>query len=48
MQVKFQFNVRDLNQGGGLQCILFNADGSPAQYRILDPRTYYFTTTLDF
>jgi hypothetical protein len=48
VQVKFQLNVRDLNQKGGLLCVLFNGDGSPAQYRIVDPRTFYFTTTLDF
>ncbi len=48
VRVKFQFNVRDLNQSGGLEPILFEPDGTPAQYRILDPRTYYFTTTLDF
>ena len=45
---KFQFNVRDATENGGLQPILFNMDGSPASYRIIDPRTYYFTTTLYF
>ncbi len=48
IQAKFQFNVRDLTEGGGLQPILFNYDGSPASYRILDPRSYFFTTTLTF
>ncbi len=45
---KFQFNVRDVTQNGGLLPILYNFDGTPAEYRIMDPRTYFFTTTLTF
>jgi hypothetical protein len=48
VQVRFQLNVRDVTEGGGLQAIAFNFDGSPAAYRIKDPRQYFFTTTLDF
>ncbi len=48
VQAKFQFNIRDVTENGGLQAILFNVDGSPAEYRILDPRTFFFTTTLSF
>jgi len=48
VRAKFQLNVRDVTENGGLLPILFNMDGSPASYRIKDPRTYYFTTTLYF
>ncbi|MEO7413627.1 MAG: TonB-dependent receptor [Opitutaceae bacterium] len=48
VRVKVQLNVRDITESGGLQAILFNADGSPAQYRIKDPRTYFVSTTFDF
>jgi len=48
IKAKFQFNVFDVTENGGLQPILFNMDGSPASYRIIDPRTYSFTTTLYF
>jgi hypothetical protein len=47
-KMKVQLNVRDATQKGGLQAILFNPDGTPAQYRILDPRSYFVTTTFDF
>ncbi len=46
-RMKVQFNVRDVMEKGGLQAILFNADGSPAQYRIKDPRVWFVTTTFD-
>ncbi|HTX66348.1 MAG TPA: TonB-dependent receptor plug domain-containing protein [Opitutaceae bacterium] len=48
VQVRFQLNVRDVTEKGGLQAIAFNFDGSPASWRIKDPRQYFFTTTLDF
>ncbi|HVS54083.1 MAG TPA: TonB-dependent receptor plug domain-containing protein [Opitutaceae bacterium] len=47
-KMKIQLNVRDAGESGGLQAILFNPDGSPAQYRIIDPRTWFLTTTFDF
>jgi hypothetical protein len=28
--------------------ILFQADGTPAQYRIVDPRQFFLTSTFDF
>jgi len=28
--------------------IVYEADGTPAQYRIVDPRTYFLTVTFDF
>jgi len=48
VQVRFQFNVRDLTENGGLQAIAFNFDGSPAAWRIKDPRQFFFTTTFDY
>jgi hypothetical protein len=46
--LKIQINVRDVMEDGGLQTLVFNQDGSPAQYRIVDPRTWFITTTFDF
>ncbi len=48
VQVRFQLNVRDLTEKGGLIPIAFNMDGSAAYWRIQDPRQFLFTTTLDF
>jgi hypothetical protein len=48
VKVRFQLNVRDLTEGGGLQAIAYNMDGSPAYFRIKDPRQFLFTTTFDF
>jgi hypothetical protein len=48
IRMKIQLNVRDALEDGGLQVIGFNQDGSPAQYRIKDPRTWFVTTTFDF
>jgi len=44
----FQLNIRDLDQGGGFRPILANPDGSHSTYQIVQPRTFYFTTTLEF
>ncbi|HEX2099098.1 MAG TPA: TonB-dependent receptor plug domain-containing protein [Candidatus Synoicihabitans sp.] len=48
VRMKIQLNVRDAFESGGLQVVAFNKDGSPAQYRIKDPRTFFVTTTFDF
>ncbi len=48
IRMKIQLNVRDVLESGGLQAVVFNQDGSPAQYRIKDPRTWFVTTTFDF
>lgn len=48
VRMKVQVNVRDVMESGGLQAVVFNQDGSPAQYRIKDPRTWFVTTTFDF
>jgi len=48
IRMKTQLNVRDALESGGLQAVVFNQDGSPAQYRIKDPRQWFVTTTFDF
>lgn len=48
VRMKIQLNVRDVMEDGGLQAVVFNQDGSPAQYRIKDPRVWFVTTTFDF
>jgi hypothetical protein len=48
VNMRIQVNVRDVMENGGLQAVVFNQDGSPAQYRIKDPRTWFVTTTFDF
>jgi hypothetical protein len=48
VRMKIQLNVRDVMEDGGLQAVVFNQDGSPAQYRIKDPRTWFITSTFDF
>lgn len=48
VNVTFQINVYDLTESGKIQPINFNWDGSPAGYRIIDPRKFAFTTTFDF
>ena len=44
----FQFNVRNLTEGGRLQPIAADADGSIAAWRIVSRRQFIFTTTFDF
>ena len=46
--LSFQLNGRDLEQSGGFRPILANSDGSHSVYRIVQPRTFYLTTTLEF
>lgn len=46
--LSFQLNIRDLQEGGGFRPIVANSDGAHAVYRIVQPRTFYLTTTLGF
>jgi hypothetical protein len=46
--LSFQLNGRDLEQSGGFRPIVANPDGSHAVYRIVQPRTFYLTTALEF
>jgi len=44
----FQVNVRDLTEGGRLQPIVADPDGSISAWRIVSPRQLIFTSTFDF
>ncbi len=44
----FQFNVRDLTEGGRLQPIVADPDGSISAWRIVSRRQFIFTSTFDF
>ena len=43
----FQFNVRNLTEGGRLQPISAYPNGRPAAFRIVDPRLFIFTATFE-
>ncbi len=43
----FQLNARNLQEDGRLQPIAAFPDGTPSAYRIVDPRQFIFTVTLD-
>lgn len=45
---RIQFNVTDINIGNRLQAVTFNYDGSPAAFRIVQPRTYSLTARFFF
>ena len=44
---RVQLNVRDALENGRLQRIAVNPDGTPWNYRIIDPRQFILTTTFD-
>ncbi len=44
---RFQLNARNLQEGGRLQAVAAYPDGQPNTYRIINPRTFIFTTTFD-
>lgn len=46
--LSFQLNARDLQEDGGYRPIIANSDGSHAAFRIVQPRTFYLTTKLEF
>ncbi|MDQ8197037.1 hypothetical protein QEH56_02700 [Pelagicoccus enzymogenes] len=48
LELKFQLNIRDAFESGGLEAIAVNPDGEESAFRIIDPRQFYFTTTLSF
>jgi len=47
-ELSFQLNGRDLQEGGGFRSIVANSDGTRAVFRIIQPRSFYFTTRIDF
>lgn len=48
VNMKIQLNCNDVTEGGHLQPIAVNYDGSPWAYRIIDPRQFILTTTFEF
>ena len=48
MGATFQFNVRNIQEGGRLQAIGVYPDGRPHTFRIVDPRQFILTATFDF
>lgn len=46
--MKIQLNVANVFEGGGLQPVAANYDGTPYAFRIVDPRLFTLTTTFDF
>ena len=48
LRAKVQLNVRDLFEDGGLRAIRFNPDGTPSTFRIVNPRSFFLTTSLEF
>ncbi len=48
VRAKFQLNVQSLTESGGLTPIVYNSTGQAANYRIVDPRTFFVTSTFDF
>ncbi len=46
--LKIQLNVTNVTEGGRLLPTAVNFDGTPWAYRIIDPRQFVLTTTLDF
>lgn len=43
----FRFNVRNLQESGGLRPVRAFPDGTPYAYRIVDPRQFIFTASFD-
>ncbi|HVU34584.1 MAG TPA: TonB-dependent receptor plug domain-containing protein [Opitutaceae bacterium] len=48
LHAKVQLNVTDLNVHGYLEPVTYNYDGSPAAYRIIQPRSFSLTTRVAF
>jgi len=46
--LSFQLNARDLQESGGYRRIAANPDGTHSTYQIVQPRTFFLTTTLGF
>jgi hypothetical protein len=48
VRARFQLNGRNLQESGRLQAVGAFPDGRPHTFRIINPRTFIFTTTFDF
>jgi outer membrane receptor protein involved in Fe transport len=47
IKARFQLNVRNAFEGGRLQVVSVNPDGSPSNFRIIDPRQFILTASFD-
>jgi outer membrane receptor protein involved in Fe transport len=47
VKTRLQLNVRNAFEGGRLQPFVYNPDGQPWNYRIIDPRQFILTATFD-
>ncbi len=47
-KISFQLNGRDLQEGGSYRPVNANSDGTHSVYRIVQPRTFFLTTKLEF
>lgn len=48
IRARFQLNLNNAFEGGGLRVTAVNPDGQPYNFRIINPRSLLFTTTFDF
>lgn len=46
--LSFQLNIKDALEGGSFRAITANGDGRHSVFRIVQPRAFYLTTTLEF
>jgi hypothetical protein len=47
VRCRVQLNVRDIFEGGRLQAVAVNPDGSPYAFRIIDPRQFVLSGTFE-
>ena len=48
VRTKLQLNIQNVTENGHLQTIGVNPDGKGYAFRIIDPRQFVLTTTLEF
>jgi outer membrane receptor for ferric coprogen and ferric-rhodotorulic acid len=48
VRCRLQLNVQNVFEDGRLQAFVFNPDGQPWNYRIVDPRRIILSATFDF
>jgi hypothetical protein len=47
VRCRLQVNVKNIFEGGRLQAVAMNPDGTPYAFRIVDPRQFLFSATFD-
>jgi len=48
VSARLQLNVRNVTESGRLQVVGYNPDGTPWNFRIIDPRQFLLSATFDF